>query len=65
MEVTFVELADGRLLNLFNVVKFNPNLSNRIDYANGAHELLSAEDAEAFRRATKPQKTQRRGTAQK
>lgn len=54
----FFELSDGRLVNLSSILRFNPNLSNRIDYANGTHELLSEADAEAFKQAARP-KTQR------
>ena len=57
--MTFVEFPDGRLVNLLNVVKLNPKLSNRIDYANGTHELLSEAEADAVRQAAKPPKTQR------
>lgn len=56
MEV--VEFPDGRTINLSHFLRFNPNLSNRLDYVNGTYELLSEQDAEAFKRAIKP-KTQR------
>jgi UDP-N-acetyl-D-mannosaminuronic acid transferase (WecB/TagA/CpsF family) len=49
--MTFVEYEDGRIVNAATIRQLNPRRSNRIDYTDGTHELLSEADAERVKGA--------------
>ena len=52
--MSFLALPNGRLINADAIKSFDPNRSNRLDYLDGAHELLTQPDADAVREALAP-----------
>jgi hypothetical protein len=56
VEVTFVELSSGRLLNLAHAKEFRPMGSVwHLVWSDGHYENIAGEDAQAVRAALKPE----------